>query len=178
MNIQQIKSGRLKIIFEDNGRSKTLYNKARLNKLLKAFGDEISTFLAKKSQHFNGIGKEIAGLEMHLALCGKRKIQTLNRNYRRKDKATDVLSFPVHETLRPKQHFFEKELDLGNIFICREVALSQARSFGITLEIEVIFLAVHGVLHLFGFDHELNKREEKIMFELEKILMKKIMKKV
>jgi probable rRNA maturation factor len=130
--------------------------------------DKLSEVFLKylsKNQHFIGV-KEVA---VNLTLCGKTRIKSLNREYRSKDKVTDVLSFGVHENLRPD---FKRKIknppviNLGDIFICREVAEKQAMEFGISDEQEILHLAIHGFLHLLGFDHEISLKEEKIM-ELE-----------
>ncbi len=129
----------------------------------------------KKNKHF----KEVKEVALVLTLCGKTKIKTLNREYRNKDKITDVLSFGVHENLRPDQGPFLKNLpqmELGDIFICREVAKVQAAEFEISYEMEVLHQLVHGFLHLLGFDHELSEKEEMIMEKEEAKLVKKIYK--
>jgi probable rRNA maturation factor len=70
-------------------------------------------------------------------------IQELNRTYRRKDKATDVLSFPS-----------DTPGVLGDVVIARGVARRQAREHGHSFETELRVLALHGLLHLIGYDHE------------------------
>lgn len=133
-------------------------------------------FLAK-NPHFKGV----QDVSISMTLCGKRKIQTMNQKYRNIDKATDVLSFPVFQNLRPDKLSKEKNLpqiELGDLIICKEVAKSQARKFQISYEQELIHLAVHGFLHLLGFDHELSLKEEKIMEKYEADLVSKIYKKL
>ena len=88
--------------------------------------------------------------EVSILLCSDDEIQKLNREYRRKDKATDVLSFPQ------EQHW-DKGLSspsLGDLVISLETAKRQARRFRWTLRQEVIRLTTHGLLHLAGYDHE------------------------
>ena len=68
--------------------------------------------------------------------------------------------------------------ELGDIFICREVALRQAKEFGISIEEEILHLFIHGFLHLCGYDHEISREEEKLMFGLEEKLLEKISKKL
>lgn len=149
----------------------------------KAMKDVISALEAtlganlKKNPHFAGV-KEVT---MTMTLCGKTRIKTLNRQYRQKDYVTDVLSFPVYDNLRPDKKPVEKNLsqmDLGDLVICKEKAFSQAKEFEITYEQEVVHLAVHGFLHLLGFDHEISDREEKIMEEHESKLVGQIYKKL
>lgn len=131
----------------------------------------------KKNPHFKGV-KEVT---ITLTLCGKAKIKKLNSEYRQKDYATDVLSFPVYENLRPDKKTKEKTLpqvELGDLVVCRDVAKTQAKEFGITYVQEVIHLASHGFLHLLGFDHEISAKEEKIMQGFEDELVKKIYKRL
>jgi probable rRNA maturation factor len=84
-------------------------------------------------------------------------IKKLNSRYRRKNKATDVLSFNMDE----------KDL-LGDIFICPAVARKNAKEYGVTLEQEIARLFVHGVLHLMGYDHgkKMFAKQEKILKEV------------
>ena len=125
--------------------------------------------------------KGVKDVSFSMTLCGKRKIQTMNKKYRQIDKATDVLSFPVFDNLRPDKKKIEKNLpqvELGDLVICKDIAKTQAREFNISYEQEVIHLAVHGFLHLLGFDHEVSSKEEKIMEQYESALVNKIYKKM
>lgn len=138
----------------------------RLKKYLEAALPVFANFLASYAK---------ADAELSLTLCGKAKIQKLNREYRQKDKATDVLSFPLYENLRKSP---EKEpfLSLGDIFICHEVARRQASTFELSYEEEIVHLLAHGFLHLLGYDHELSTKEDKLMRDLEEKLVMKISK--
>lgn len=79
------------------------------------------------------------------------QIQTINRDYRSKDKPTDVLSFPFWEG----ESLFEgEELPLGDLIISLETAVRQASELKHSLQHELAFLAIHGTLHLLGFDHD------------------------
>lgn len=78
-----------------------------------------------------------------VAIVSDRRIRALNRRYRRKDRATDVLSFPSSEPGT-----------LGDIVIAAGVARRQAREAGHSLQTELRVLALHGLLHLLGYDHE------------------------
>lgn len=110
----------------------------------------------------------------------KGKIRKLNCDFRGVDKATDVLSFPMFDTKRKgslmqfeaERDPLTKELEIGDIVICKAVAKKQAKNFGHSKEREINFLALHGFLHLLGYDH-MTKKDEKEMFSLaEKILDK------
>ena len=130
-----------------------------------------------QNPHFAGV-KEVS---ISMTLCGRAKIKRLNREYRQKDYATDVLSFPVYENLRFDKKTKAKNLpqmELGDLVICKEKAFSQAREFEITYEQEIVHLAVHGYLHLLGFDHEISTKEEKIMESFEQELVGLVYKKL
>jgi probable rRNA maturation factor len=83
---------------------------------------------------------------LHLILVGTDKIIALNKQFRKKKYATDVIAFPV-DIDYPDEHF------LGDLFICVRVAQRQAFHFKHSLEKEIAVLAIHGILHLLGYDH-------------------------
>ncbi len=105
------------------------------------------------------------------------KIRELNKKYRNVDKVTDVLSFPLLDmNYKQKLEQFKDEIEpdgilrLGDIVICKERAKKQAKDYGHSLKREIAFLALHGLLHLLGYDH-IEKQDEKAMNEMsEKIL--------
>ncbi len=114
-------------------------------------------------------------IEFSVTICGSERIQELNKTYRDKDKQTDVLSFPVHDDLRNSESVFnEQVICLGDIFICYEVALEQAKRFNLSFEEEFLHLYIHGLLHLCGYDHDLSGEEEEIMQEFESKLLKNV----
>jgi probable rRNA maturation factor len=112
-------------------------------------------------------------IEFRLALCGKKKIQTLNSRYRNKNKVTDVLSFPLFEQLRFWNGFLPHVINLGDIFICADVAYRQAKERNIPDIEEFLSLFFHGFLHLVGYDHEISQKEAKLMFSIEEKWRKK-----
>ncbi|MCU0104662.1 rRNA maturation RNase YbeY [Acholeplasma vituli] len=99
--------------------------------------------------------------EMNIIFMDKPQIQELNRTYRNIDKVTDVISFPDQE-----------DNYIGDIFICLERAQEQAVDYGHNIEREIGFLAVHGYLHLLGYDHH-TEAEEKIMFAKQEEILKR-----
>ena len=93
---------------------------------------------------------------MTVAIVSDARVRALNRRFRRKDKATDVLSFPS-----------EERGYLGDVVISSGVAARQARAAGHSLATELRVLALHGLLHLLGYDHE---RDDGQMARLERRL--------
>jgi len=100
---------------------------------------------------------------MQVIFVTSDEIRDLNRNFRNIDKSTDVLSFPNDD---------EYDSSIGDIFISIEQAKLQANDYGHSFEREIGFLAVHGYLHLLGFDHH-TELEEKLMIEAQENILKK-----
>ena len=114
-----------------------------------------------------------------ISLVDEETIRSLNRSFRNTDKVTDVLSFPSLENIKGKflslhEHPAEKTEDdalfLGSVAICTVRAREQASEYGHSFERELFYLAVHGILHCLGYDHEtdaerkeMRAREEEVM---------------
>ena len=96
----------------------------------------------------------LADPEVTLAFVGEKAMRTLNRRFMKKDRPTDVLSFPLGEK-GPDGKFY-----LGDIVIAVPVAARQAREKGHGLDRELRLLAIHGCLHLLGYDHFAGIEEE------------------
>jgi len=101
-----------------------------------------------------------------VALVSDARVRALNRQYRRKDYATDVLSFPAN----PESRIPNPDAFLGDIVIARGVARRQARDAGHAESSELRVLALHGLLHLLGYDHE---RDRGRMRRVERRLRRK-----
>ena len=93
-------------------------------------------------------------------------MRRLNHDYRRKDRTTDVLSFPMREARGPLTPL------LGDVVISLDAAAKQAKAGGWSLEEEVIRLLTHGVLHLLGYDHERGAAEAARMRRKERAVIK------
>lgn len=107
-------------------------------------------------------------VEVSVTLTDNKGIRELNRDFRKTDRETDVLSFPLLEdATAPSEELTalpEQKLPLGDIVISLEKAREQAVLYGHSFEREVAFLCVHSVLHLLGYDHETGEEDEKQMF--------------
>ncbi len=97
------------------------------------------------------------------------RIRTLNREFRHVDAVTDVLTFPAWEGEDP----LSADGYLGDIMICYERAKEQAKEYGHSLTRELSFLAVHGVLHLLGYDH-MTEVDERVMREKQTSILESI----
>jgi probable rRNA maturation factor len=109
--------------------------------------------------------------ELSIVLTGDGEVKRLNRAYRRKNKTTDVLSFPLLEGKKMVSGLKEKVL-LGDVVISLPQTRRQAVQRGKQFEEELALLLVHGILHLLGYDHA-TKAQEKKMFGLQDRLLKK-----
>jgi probable rRNA maturation factor len=107
------------------------------------------TAVAKHVYRCEGVS---AGQSAVVVLCSDYLIRKLNRQYRKKDKATDVLSFRLGDD----------DL-LGEIYISPQRAKVQARRYGVAYEEELKRLLIHGLLHLMGYDHI--KRTDRVIME-------------
>ena len=105
---------------------------------------------------------EASQCEVGISVVGIRKIRKLNAQYRKKDRPTDVLSFPLLDSPFPGP-----VCSLGDVVLCWEVARAQRARFGTTCRSEIERLVVHGMLHLLGYDHETSATEAAKMKRLE-----------
>ena len=101
-------------------------------------------------------------------------IQELNREYRGKDTATDVLSFPLYDFAAGEEPLTDERVELGDVVLSLERAKEQAAELGHSYEREAAFLCVHSVLHLLGYDHELSQEDEEDMCRRQRDIMKKL----
>lgn len=130
------------------------------NKLLKDYNKDIKKYYTKTLKAL-----ELKdGFNASLIIVGKNKIRSINKEYRNKDKATDVISFANIDSI--DYDFLDGTINLGDIFINVDKVFSQAKKYKHSVKREFVFLFVHGLLHLFGYDH-MNKKDEKKMFELQ-----------
>lgn len=113
--------------------------------------------------------------ELSVLITGDRKMRALNRQYRGKDSTTDVLSFPAIEGGDALKAAFSRKdgppAALGDIVISASRALKQSEEIGQPLDDELMFLLVHGILHLLGYDHETSPTEKRAMEKKQKELV-------
>ncbi len=110
--------------------------------------------------------EKLDDVEFNIIIVDNNKIRELNRDYRKIDRETDVISFALEDNMTIK-------LDhrmLGDIYISIDKARLQAVEYNHSLLRELAFLSIHGLLHLLGYDH-MSSDEEKIMFDKQKEIL-------
>ncbi|MEG0266843.1 MAG: rRNA maturation RNase YbeY [Bacilli bacterium] len=110
--------------------------------------------------------EKLDNLEFNIIIVDNDYIHELNKNYRKIDRPTDVITFALED-------YEDIKLDhrmLGDIYISYDKAISQSKEYGHSLKREICFLAVHGFLHLLGYDH-MNEEDEKIMFGKQELIL-------
>ncbi|KKP93049.1 MAG: putative rRNA maturation factor [Parcubacteria group bacterium GW2011_GWA1_36_12] len=100
---------------------------------------------------------------LSLAFISKEEIKKLNKKFRKKNKATDVLSFKLKENNC-----------LGEIVICPEVIKENAKKYKVSEKKEMVKVFIHGILHLLGYDHEKSDREAETMEKKQNYYLSKI----
>ena len=151
----------LNVLFEDN-QSKVTARTAMRSAIRKAIFNTLV---------YEGIDRKI---EVSVTFTDNDGIQELNREYRGKDSATDVLSFPMYDFAAGETPVLPKgeALPLGDIILSLERARVQAAEIGHSTMREVVFLSIHSTLHLLGYDHELSKEDDEDMQRRQHEIMK------
>ncbi|WP_053957563.1 rRNA maturation RNase YbeY [Inediibacterium massiliense] len=140
----------------DNRQEKIKYDL----KIEKLIVDAVSLSLEKEN-----VDKEV---EVSVSFVDNEEIHKLNKEYREVDRPTDVLSFPQYENMKD----IEKFSSLGDIVISLERAKEQSEEYEHSFEREVLFLTVHSMFHLFGYDHDTEENTKKMRQKEEEVLSK------
>ena len=104
----------------------------------------------------------------NVILTNNDSIHEINKKYRNIDRETDVISFALED--EKEENFNSKKRVLGDIYISVDKAKEQAKEYNHSLERELSFLGVHGLLHLLGYDH-MEKEDEKVMFAKQELIL-------
>ncbi len=123
---------------------------------LKWLLNHISKDLAKTAKHRKALKKQVG-----IVFIDQKAMRKLNKQYRGKDKVTDVLSFAGGGEVMGDDVF------LGDIVLCVEQVKKQAEEHDLHASEELCYLVVHGLLHLLGYDHEVSPAEAKKMFRIQ-----------
>ena len=124
--------------------------------------NEVLVYEIKKLNIFNSV--------FDIIFIDDEEMHELNKKYRGIDRTTDVLSFALNDN----KHIETEITSLGDIFISIPKMKSQAIEYGHSEKRELSFLALHGLLHLLGYDHTLGKKEEEEMFGLQKEILSEL----
>ena len=112
--------------------------------------------------------------EVSVSFVDNEQIRELNAEYRNKDAATDVLSFPLGENDIYDIDEENGACELGDIVISVERAMEQAEEYGHSLEREIGWLTVHSMLHLLGYDHETSEDDARDMRQREEAVLQSL----
>jgi probable rRNA maturation factor len=143
------------------------------------FLDEINELAQEEIEEIEKLlnfaaGKENiqAGSELSVTFVSNERIQEINREYRDKDQPTDVISFALEEMGEGEIEVVGADMPrvLGDIIISVPRTREQAEEYNGSFMRELGFLAVHGFLHLLGYDH-MNEQDEKKMFDRQKEIL-------
>ncbi len=159
-------------------------NSVNLRELLQKFGEAI---LKKEKKLLRLLQAQNLQAQIDVTITDAPGIQEINKITRKIDQVTDVLSFTNYQ-LEPENERFtycfapydlldpdapEKRISLGEIVICAEKVQEQAESLEHSYLREFLFLYMHGLLHLCGYDH-LNQEQEELMFGLQKSMLEQL----
>lgn len=130
--------------------------------------NDLSTYIKtlKELLEFALNREKLDNLEFNIIFVNNEKIHEINKTYRGIDRITDVISFALEDGEKVS-------LDhrvLGDIYISIDKAYSQALEYGHSNLREICFLAIHGLLHLLGYDHDTKEKEEVMFKKQEDIL--------
>ncbi len=129
--------------------------------------------LITKLLEFAAIQEKVTeGSEVSVTFVNNERIHEINKEYRQKDAPTDVISFAMEEMGEGEIEIIGEDVPavLGDIIISIDRTKEQAEEYGHSYERELGFLAIHGFLHLLGYDH-MNEEDEKVMFSRQKELL-------
>ncbi|RID89460.1 rRNA maturation RNase YbeY [Peribacillus asahii] len=112
------------------------------------------------------------GTELSVTFVDNARIREINKEYRNKDAATDVISFALEEMGEEEVEIIGADMPrvLGDIIISIERTKEQAEEYGHSFDRELGFLALHGFLHLLGYDH-MTESDERVMFTKQKDIL-------
>jgi len=113
---------------------------------------------------------KVGDFAVSVSFVDKTEIKNLNKQFRKTDKVTDVLSFPLINFDEPP--VLDETVEMGDIVLCIDKAKEQAKEFGHPIEREIAYLTCHSTLHLLGYDHELGEAQDKEMREKQNLVMK------
>lgn len=124
---------------------------------------------AMETEHLTG------DYEVSLSVVSAEQIRELNANFRQIDRITDVLSFPMYEReeldeIEEKKEYEDYEVNIGDIVLCYDRAVEQAKEYGHSLKREICYLVTHSIFHLLGYDHMEEEEKQMMRTREEQVL--------
>lgn len=110
--------------------------------------------------------EKLDNIEFNVIIVDNKYIHNLNKEYRHIDRPTDVITFALEDNEEIKEEY----RILGDIYISLDKAKEQAIEYGHSFKREICFLAVHGFLHLLGYDH-MKREDEEVMFSKQEVIL-------
>ena len=136
---------------------RTTFDQARLGQLARAILADVGETSA----------------ELGILFVSDQRMRSLNRQYRGKDRTTDVLAFAMRESFVPHASRLTPDM-LGDVVIAVPTAVRQAKQGQRSLDEELTALLVHGILHLCGYDHERSEKEARRMHRRERMILRSL----
>lgn len=133
-----------------------------LQKKLPLVFKSLGSYKKSKIKNLNLLEKNLT-----IVLVGSAEMKILNKQFRNKDYATDVLSFPALDPF-----------SFGELVICVSTIRKQAKEHHLSSEQEFLYMLIHGILHLLGYDHETGPKPAKQMFQIQDELFDRLCKKL
>lgn len=136
--------------------------------IINEYEGEVSNLAIMKDFILYSVNKlDLKNVMFNVIIINNEQIHELNKTYRNIDRPTDVITFALEDDRKSISHGIRV---LGDIYISYDKVISQAKEYAHSEKRELCFLAIHGLLHLLGYDH-MNEEDEKKMFGLQKELL-------
>lgn len=142
----------------------------KYNEFISTYKDKIDCLIARA---FSLEGLNLPNVYIGIGVVTEEEIKEINNEYRKVDRATDVLSFPIFtkaELDDMKKNQMDEEISIGDIVLCMDVIEKHAIEYGTGFDREMLYMIVHGICHLLGYDHE-DDEEKKEMRKLEELVL-------
>ena len=133
----------------------------KYNKFIETYKETIDGLVAKA---FKLEGFRIPNVYIGIGVVTEEEIKQINNEFRKVDAPTDVLSFPIfsrEELAKMKADKHDTETSIGDIVLCMDVIERHAKEYGTGFNREMLYMIVHGICHLLGYDHEIEEKRKK-----------------
>ena len=145
----------------------------KYNKFIEEYKETIDKLVARA---FKLEGFNLPNVYIGIGVVTEEEIKQINNEFRHIDKSTDVLSFPIfsrEELKKMKDEKYDTETSIGDIVLCMDVIEKHAQEYKTGFNREMLYMIVHGICHLLGYDHEIEE-EKKQMRKLEEEILENI----